>query len=67
LPKGAYRLPSGNYVTKPVAGPSDKRDRRIRIIAAHRAEPDADKLARALASIIAEQQLEQKRRAQSEG
>lgn len=50
LPKGAYRLPNGNYVTvgkwsKPVdrAG-----KRRIRIEAVHKNPPDIERLAKAL-------------------
>jgi hypothetical protein len=50
---GAYRLPNGNYVTKSTASPPDMRGRRIRIV--HWADPDVDKLTRALLAIITEQ------------
>jgi hypothetical protein len=50
LPKGAYWLPNGNYVT--VGKWSDPIDRagkrRIRVVAEHKDPPDTDKLARAL-------------------
>jgi hypothetical protein len=50
LPKGAYRLPTGGCVTDFVAPPM--RGRRIRVVAVHRDEPDADKVARALIAIV---------------
>lgn len=53
LPKGAYRLPTGGYVS---TGPwteykSQRGPRRIRIVAVHRDEADVEKLARALIEI----------------
>jgi hypothetical protein len=47
LPKGAFPLPNGNYVTTSISEP-DARGRRIRIRAVHRAEPDLKLLAQAL-------------------
>lgn len=47
LPKGAYRLPNGNYVTESV-GPPDKDGRRLKFVALHRAQPDVHLLSRAL-------------------
>ena len=54
LPKGAYRLPTGGYVTTSIGNPNS-RGRHIRIVAVHRDEPDADKIARALIEIILDQ------------
>lgn len=51
LPKGAYRLPDGNYVTTGPWGQPDKKGRRIRVTAVHRAEPDVRLLARALLEV----------------
>ena len=52
LPKGAYRLPTGGYVVEGPWGPRNKRGRRIRIIAVHRDQPDAAKIAQALLAIV---------------
>ena len=60
LPKGAYLLPNGNYVTTTI-GSADARGRRLRIRAVNRAEPDAKLVARALIELV----IEQKRDAQS--
>ena len=49
-PKGAYVLPTGDYVVQSI-GPPDTRGRRIRVRAVHRAEPDAAKVAQALIAI----------------
>jgi hypothetical protein len=57
LPKSAYRLPTGGYVTESV-GPANKRGRRIRIRAVHRDEIDADNVAQALIAISLEQNQE---------
>ena len=53
-PKGAYPLPTGDYVMQSI-GPPDKRGRRLRIRAVHRAEPDAAKVAQALIALAIEQ------------
>jgi len=45
LPKGAYRLPNGNYITE---SRHDVGGRRITIRAVHRDPPDYEKLAEAL-------------------
>jgi hypothetical protein len=62
LPKGAYRLPTGGYVTvgrwTPV-GPSGKRQ--IRIVAVHRDPPDMDKLARALIALADQMSKEEQK------
>jgi hypothetical protein len=58
LRKGAYRLPTGGYVTESVGLPN-KRGRRIRIVAVHRQEPDPKKIADALIAIILERQHDQ--------
>jgi hypothetical protein len=53
LPKGAYRVPSGGYVTAPqtvVAGPS-RNERRISIQAVRRDPPDFRLLATALVAL----------------
>lgn len=52
-PKGSYPLPDGTYVTESI-GPPDRRGRRLRIRAVHHAEPDADKVARALIAWVIE-------------
>lgn len=52
-PKGAYWLPTGDYVVRSI-GPLNKAGRRIRIHAVHRAEPDAAKVAQALIAIAIE-------------
>ena len=52
-PKGSYPLPAGDYVVQSV-GPLDKRGRRLRIKAVHRAEPDAAKVAQALIELAQE-------------
>jgi hypothetical protein len=57
-PKGAYRLPTGGYVTESV-GPLNKRGRRVRIVAVHRDEPDPRKVANALIAIVLEQRRAQ--------
>jgi len=48
LPKGAYRLPTGRYVTVGKWSEPDRRGRRTRITAIHKDPPDIDKIARAL-------------------
>ena len=53
-PKGAYPLPTGGYVSDSV-GPLDKRGRRIRIRAVHRAEIDPKAVAQVLIAIVVEQ------------
>lgn len=45
LPKGAHRLPDGNYVTVGKWSEPDHRGRRIRITAVHKDPPDIEKLA----------------------
>lgn len=50
LPKGAYRVPSGDYVVQSIGSP-DKRGRQLRIKAIHRTEPDAAKVAEALIAL----------------
>ena len=54
LPKGADRLPIGDDVVTGSWGPPDKRGRRIRVRAIHRAEPDAAKVAQALIALAIE-------------
>jgi len=57
LPKGAYRLPTGGYVTTGKWSPPDHRGQRIRTVAVHRDPPDIKKLARAFLQ-LAEQEAE---------
>jgi hypothetical protein len=57
LPKGAYRLPNGNIMTPPTVGPPDKRGRRIVMRGELRAEPDLDKLVKALIEVARQQVL----------
>ncbi len=64
LPKGAYRLPDGNYMTAPVTTTS-ARGRRISVRAVVRAEPDAKKVADVLLAIVTER-AEAERRARDE-
>jgi hypothetical protein len=54
LPKGAHRLPSGNYVMSSV-GPPNKHGRRVRITAVHCAEPDPTQIAKVLIAWILDQ------------
>ncbi len=61
LPKGAYRLPNGNYVTKPVHGETPN-GRRISIVAVRRDPVDAQLLAQALLDLAREQARAKKQR-----
>ena len=54
LPKGAYRHPSGGYVTKAMIG-TDKKGRRLSVVALRRDPPDIEKLARAFLEIAKQQ------------
>jgi hypothetical protein len=54
LPKGAYRLPNGNYATES-GGPLNKQGRGLRIMTVHRAEPDPAKVAEVLIAWIVKQ------------
>jgi hypothetical protein len=56
LPKGAYRLPSGNYVVTGPWSEPNKRGRRIRIVAVHRDDTDVDKVVRALLDVVTDEQ-----------
>ena len=48
VPKGAYRLPTGGYVTKPVTGSPDAKGRRIAVVGVRRDPVDLELLAKAL-------------------
>ncbi len=55
LPKCAYRLPTGGYVTESTYHTVDARSgkpRVIKVIAHHYAQPDVDQVARALLAIV---------------
>ena len=54
-PKGSHPLPTGGYIATGPWGPPDKRGRRLRIRAVHRAEPDPKAVAQALLAIVLEQ------------
>jgi hypothetical protein len=54
-PKGSYPLPTGGYVITGSWGPPDKRGRRLRIRAAHRAEVDPKAVAQVLIALAVEQ------------
>lgn len=54
LPKGAYRLPGGNYVTTS-AGDVVYRGRRITVVGVRRAEPNLQLLATVLLDLAREQ------------
>ena len=62
LPKGAYRLPTGGYVTVGKWGPPDHRGRRIKIIAVHKDPPDIDRIARALIMMAEDMATRDKRK-----
>ena len=49
LPKGAYRLPSGGYITKPISSVvgTGHNQRRIAVSALRRDQPDVQLLAKA--------------------
>lgn len=55
LPKGAYRLPAGGYVTKPRSMTVSPTGRRISIVAVRREHPDLQQLAQALVAPAKEQ------------
>lgn len=61
LPKGAYRLPTGGYVTES-RGLAGKR--MIIIRAVHKDPPDLDKLARALIQLADQMNKEEQERQQ---
>jgi hypothetical protein len=54
LPKGAHRLPNGNYVVTTYYRTA--KGRTLRVDGVHRAEPDAKKVAQALIDIVLEEQ-----------
>jgi hypothetical protein len=58
LPKGAYRLPTGGYMTNQVAQPTPKNGLVIRSV--YRDEPDIRKLAWAVIELLQKQMLEQR-------
>lgn len=62
LPKGAYRLPNGDYVVTGPWGPPSKRGRHIRVRAVHRAEPDAEKVAAAVLAVVTQELQERDQR-----
>lgn len=64
LPKGAYRLPDGNYVTVGNWSEPDHCGRRIRITAVHTDPPNIEKLARAFL-MIAEEMNEREKKGRS--
>jgi hypothetical protein len=53
LPKGAYYLPNGSYVTQSV-GPPNQRGQRPRVRGVHRSVPDPKAVAQALLAIAIE-------------
>ena len=55
LPKGAYRLPSGGYVTTPRSMTTGPNGRPISIVAVRREHPDLQQLAQALVALAKEQ------------
>jgi hypothetical protein len=54
LPKGAHRLPNGNYVMSSAPAPINERGRRLSITAVRKAEPDPAQVAKALVAIAIE-------------
>jgi hypothetical protein len=59
LPKGAYRVPGGGYVT--VGKPTQIGERSIRVVAVHRDPPDMEKLVRALLMAAGQTRLSTRR------
>lgn len=55
LPKGAYRLPTGGYVTEPRSMTVSPTGRQISIVAVRREHPDLQQLAQALVALAKEQ------------
>ena len=55
LPKGAYRLPTGGYVTKPVTGSPNAKGRRITVVGVRRDRVDVQLLAKALLQLAADE------------
>ena len=51
IPKGAYHVPTGGYVTKPTGGVTAN-GRKIYIIGVRREQPDVTALARAFLRIV---------------
>lgn len=58
LPKGAYRLPKGGYVTMSV-GSTDAKGRRLRVTAVHCGQPNLDALAKVVLALAAQLALKQ--------
>ncbi len=48
LPKGAYRLPTGGFVARPLAAVPDAKGRRITVVGVRRDPVDLELLAKAL-------------------
>jgi hypothetical protein len=62
-PKGSYPLPTGGYISAGSWGPPDKRGRRLRIRAVHRAEVDPKAIAQVLIALAIEKaQAERERK-----
>ena len=55
LPKGAYRLPTGDYVTKTRSMTVSPTGRRVSIVAVRREHPDLQQLAQSLLALAREQ------------
>lgn len=56
-PKGSYPVPGGGYATE-LVGPPNRRGRRIRTVAVHRAEPHVKPIVDALLALVAEEYLD---------
>lgn len=61
LPKGAYRLPTGGYLINSETS-SVQGNRQIRVMAVHREQPDAEKIAKVLIAVALKLREQQRAR-----